>query len=197
MLKKFAILISCLCTLSGCVETVVVGTVAVGAVMLSDGSVFDLSQDSRIETSVRKSFKQDNDKDGYKHININVYNGKVMLTGYVNDSIYKARAVQKARGTKPGIEVIDEIMIFAPSYNAGSINDSFISSQISLKMKATNGIVSGNYEYNVVDGMVFIIGKAENRQELQKVTDLISRIKGVKKVISYIVVATSSNWEAY
>lgn len=193
MLKRLLFLIFCVSILSGCVETVVVGTVAAGAVMLSDGGVFDLSQDSRIETSIKKSFKKDGDKDEYKHININVYNAKVMLTGYVNDSIYKTKATQKARGTKPGIEVVDEIMIFAPNYKSGSVNDSFISSQISLKMKATNGIVSGNYEYNVVDGIVFIIGRAENRKELQKVTDLISRIKGVKKVVSYIIVATSSN----
>ena len=84
-------------------------------------------------------------------------------------------------------------MIFAPSYKTGLINDSFISSQVSLKMKATNGIISGNYKYNVVDGIVFIIGKAENKKEMQKTTDLISRIKGVKKVVSYIVVATGSN----
>ena len=193
MLKKFILLFFCLSLLNGCVETVVVGTVAVGAVVLSDGSVFDLSQDSRIEASIKKSFKDDNGGDGYKNIDISVYNSKVMLTGYVNDSAYKTRAVQKARGTKPGIQVIDEIMIFAPSYKTGLINDSFISSQISLKMKATNGIISGNYKYNVVDGIVFIIGKAENKKEMQKTTDLISRIKGVKKVVSYIVVATGSN----
>ena len=193
MLKKFIFLFFCLSLLSGCVETVVVGTVAVGAVVLSDGSVFDLSQDSRIEASIKKSFKDDNGGDGYKNIDISVYNSKVMLTGYVNDSTYKTRAVQKARGTKPGIQVIDEIMIFAPSYKTGLINDSFISSQVSLKMKATNGIISGNYKYNVVDGIVFIIGKAENKKEMQKTTDLISRIKGVKKVVSYIVVATGSN----
>ena len=179
--------------MNGCVETVVVGTVAVGAVVLSDGSVFDLSQDSRIEVSIKKSFKDDNGGDGYKNIDISVYNSKVMLTGYVNDSTYKTRAVQKARGTKPGIQVIDEIMIFAPSYKTGLINDSFISSQVSLKMKATNGIISGNYKYNVVDGIVFIIGKAEDKKEMQKTTDLISRIKGVKKVVSYIVVATGSD----
>ena len=193
MLKKFIFLFFCLSLLNGCVETVVVGTVAVGAVVLSDGSVFDLSQDSRIEASIKKSFKDDNGGDGYKNIDISVYNSKVMLTGYVNDSTYKTRAVQKARGTKPGIQVIDEIMIFAPSYKTGLINDSFISSQVSLKMKATNGIISGNYKYNVVDGIVFIIGKAENKKEMQKTTDLISRIKGVKKVVSYIVVATGSN----
>ena len=193
MLKKFIFLFFSLSLLNGCVETVVVGTVAVGAVVLSDGSVFDLSQDSRIEASIKKSFKDDNGGDGYKNIDISVYNSKVMLTGYVNDSTYKTRAVQKARGTKPGIQVIDEIMIFAPSYKTGLINDSFISSQVSLKMKATNGIISGNYKYNVVDGIVFIIGKAENKKEMQKTTDLISRIKGVKKVVSYIVVATGSN----
>ena len=193
MFKKIISLVICLSFLEGCVETVVVGTVATGAVVLSDGNVFDLSQDGRIEKSIRKSFKNEDDMENYKNINVIVYNGKVILTGYVNDSTYKVKAVQKARGTKPGIEVVDEITIFAPTYKINSVSDSFISSQISLKLKTTKGIKSGNYKYDVVDGIVFIIGKAESKKEMQKTTDLISRIKGVKKVISYIAVANNSN----
>jgi len=191
MLKNFLALGLCLCALSGCVETVVVGTVAAGAVVLSDGSVFDLSQDSRIETAVKKSLRDGADKDEYKHINAIAYNGRVMLTGYVNDSAYKVKALQKARSVRPGIEVFNEVMVFAPNYKTNPVNDSFISSQISLKLKATDGITSGNYEYDVVDGTVFIIGMAESKGELQKVVDLISRIKGVKMVISYIFVAVA------
>ena len=38
--------------LTGCVETVVVGTVATGAYVMSDGSIFDTNQDSRIESAI-------------------------------------------------------------------------------------------------------------------------------------------------
>ncbi len=186
MNKRFRFLILILFLLSSCVETVVVGTVAAGAIILSDGSIFDLSQDGRIRSSIIKSFKEDENKDGYDNIEVVVFSGKAMLTGYVNDASYKTRAVRKAKSTKPDIEVIDEIMVFNHNYKLNSANDSWISSQISLKMKATSGIKSGNYEYDVVDGSVFIIGVANNNEEFKKVCDLISRVKGVNKVITYI-----------
>lgn len=191
MSKKFRFLFFALFLLASCVETVVVGTVAASAIILSDGTIFDLSQDGRIKSSIIKTFKEDSNKDGYENIEVNVFSGKVMLTGYVNNPTYKTAAVRKARSIKPDIEVIDEIMVFNHNYKLNSVNDSWISSQISIKMKATSGITSGNYEYDVIDGTVFIIGVANNKKELEKVCDLISRVKGVKKVISYITLVAN------
>lgn len=170
--------------LTGCVETVVVGTVATGAYVMSDGSIFDTNQDSRIESAVKNTFKTNND---LKNINVNSFNGRVLLTGYIrNNEAYKKTAVAIARATRPGIEVIDEIIVIGDNYSVGSFSDSMISSQIYMKLKATSGITSGNYKYDVVDGVVYIIGNSSSREELQMVVNTISQIKGVKKVISYI-----------
>ena len=172
--------------LTGCVETVVVGTVATGAYVMSDGSIFDTSQDSRIESSIEDTFKEN---DNLKNINVNSFNGRVLLTGYVrNNESYKKAAVTTARATRPGIEVIDEIIVISDNYSIGSVADSMISSQIYMKLKATSGVTSGNYKYDVVDGVVYIIGKASTKAELQTVANTISQIKGVKKVVSYVKV---------
>lgn len=191
MLKLFFVIFTSLFLLNSCVETIVVGTVTAGAVILSDGSIFDLSQDSRIKTSIKRSFKDDVERESYENINVNVYSGKVMLTGYVNNRTYKNKAVKKVKSIKPEIEVIDEIMVFSSNYKVNPISDSFISTQISLKLKTAKDVTSWNYEYDVVDGIVYIIGMAKNKDELKKATDVISRIKGVKKVISYILIATN------
>ncbi len=176
----------CSILLVGCVETVVVGTVATGAYVMSDGSIFDTNQDSRIESAIEDTL---NENDNLKHINVNSFNGRVLLTGYVrNNELYKKTAVSKARATRPGIEVIDEIIVISNNYSIGTISDSMISSQIYMKLKATIGVASGNYKYDVVDGVVYIIGKASNKEELQITTNLISKIKGVKQVVSYIKV---------
>lgn len=173
--------------LSGCVETVVVGTVATGAYIISDGTIFDTNQDSRIESAIKKTFKQDENKENLKNIEVNVFDERVLLTGYIrNKSEYKTLAVNITRSIKPNIEVIDDIILIGNNYNIGSFSDSLISKQISMKLKATGGIKSNNYKYDVVDGVVFIIGSSTNKEELEKTTNMISQIKGVKKVISYI-----------
>ena len=184
LIKIFTLLI--VIFLTGCVETVVVGTVATGAYVMTDGSIFDASQDSRIESSIKDTFKEN---DNLKNINVNSFNGRVLLTGYIrNNEAYKKTAVTTARATRPGIEVIDEIIIISSNYNVSTFSDSMISSQIYMKLKATSGVTSGNYKYDVVDGVVYIIGKASTKSELQTVANTISQIKGVKQVISYVKV---------
>ena len=111
------------------------------------------------------------------------------MTGYVrNSESYKKTAITTARATRPGIEVIDEIIVISDNYSIGSVADSMISSQIYMKLKATSGVTSRNYKYDVVDGVVYIIGKASTKAELQTVANTISQIKGVKKVVSYVKV---------
>lgn len=188
MIKKIFSLLLIFVSLSGCIETVVVGTVAAGAIILSDGSIFDVSQDSRLETAVEKAIKSGEDKKDYKNIDVNAFNGKVLLTGYVRNNSYKINAIQRAKSVKENFEIIDEIMVFGPDYKISSVSDSLISKQITLHLKGTKGVISGNYEYNVVDGNVYIMGIAQNQEELKKVIDITSTVKGVKKVVSYIVV---------
>lgn len=187
--KKILLALGLLVFLSSCVETVVVGTVATGAAVMSDGSIFDLSQDARIRRAVRKGFKADGDGDNYKTIDINVFNSDIMLSGYVRDSQYKQLAVQKAKATKPDVSVIDEIVVFGPTYKVSDVSDAFISKQITMKLKAAKGVKSGNYEYNVSDGVVYIMGIAQNQKEFKKVIEIASTVKGVKRVVSYIVLS--------
>ena len=209
MIKNILIYFAVLISLSSCVETVVVGTVVVGAVVLNKNNLpFDLNKDSKstnnnkssselnkdskIKAYIKELYKDDEDSESYKNINIDVFEGKVMLTGYVSDKTYKQNAYNKARTAKEGIEVLNEIIIFDSDHKINSMNDSFISMQISIRLKSTIGITSGNYEYAVVDGTVFIIGRSESRDEMLKTTDTISKTKGVKKVITYITISKNN-----
>ena len=166
MFRRFVFLFLIIISLNSCVETVVVGTVVGSAIVLSDGTIFDLSQDSRIESSVRKILKKSENKNKYKHINVDVFNGKILLTGYVESADLKSKVVSNANSISNEAVVIDEIMVF-----------------------------NQNYKYRVVDGIVFVIGKAENRNELNKVLDVMSRVKGVREVVDYVIVSTSGEVE--
>ena len=77
-------------------------------------------------------------------------------------------------------------MVLNPNYKLSSTSDSFISNQISLKIKTSKNIKSSNYKYDVVDGNVFILGVAKDKKEFDEVCDIVRRIKGVNKVITYI-----------
>lgn len=189
MTKKIITIITFL-LLSGCIETVVVATVATGFYVASDENItlFEKDKDSRIKSIIEKSFKIENNQKEYKNIDVKVYNGKVMLTGYVKDDKYKKIAVNKANSILDKTTSIDEILVIKNGTTT-SIKDSMISSQISLKLKFSDTINSDNYRYNVVNGIVYILGEVKNVKESTETTQLISKIKGVEKVISYIIVS--------
>ena len=84
--------------------------------------------------------------------------------------------------------VYDEIMIFGQDYKTNSINDTYISSEISNRLRFAKDIKSGNYEYEVVDANVFIMGRARSKKEFKKVISVLRHTKSVKKVVSYIFI---------
>lgn len=191
--KKIFALSFAMLILSSCVETVVVGTVAAGAYVAGNRnkSITTSKKNNYIldgtETMSLKDYLKNNpNKKGLKNVNVNVFEKIIMLTGYVNNSNLKTLVGGIAKSKKPNNEIINEIMVFDNDYNVSSFRDSVISFRISWKLKGASEIHSNNYKYDVVDGNVFIIGLASDKEELKKTTNIISQINGVKKVISYI-----------
>lgn len=191
--KKIFALSFAMLILSSCVETVVVGTVAAGAYVAGNRNKSITASkknnyilDSTETMSLKDYLKNNPNKKGLKNVNVNVFEERIMLTGYVNNSNLKTLVGGIAKSKKPNNEIINEIMVFDKDYNVSSFRDSVISFRISWKLKGASEISSNNYKYDVVDGNVFIIGLASDKEELQKTTNIISQINGVKKVVSYI-----------
>ncbi len=191
--KKIFTLSFAMLILSSCVETVVVGTVAAGAYVAGNRNKSITASkknnyilDSTETMSLKDYLKNNPNKKGLKNVNVNVFEERIMLTGYVNNSNLKTLVGGIAKSKKPNNEIINEIMVFDKDYNVSSFRDSVISFRISWKLKGASEINSNNYKYDVVDGNVFIIGLASDKEELQKTTNIISQINGVKKVVSYI-----------
>ena len=191
--KKIFALSFAMLILSSCVETVVVGTVAAGAYVagnrnksITTSKKNNYILDGTETTSLKDYLKNNPNKKGLKNVNVNVFEKIIMLTGYVNNSNLKTLVGGIAKSKKPNNEIINEIMVFDNDYNVSSFRDSVISFRISWKLKGASEIHSNNYKYDVVDGNVFIIGLASDKEELKKTTNIISQINGVKKVVSYI-----------
>ncbi len=191
--KKIFTLSFAMLILSSCVETVVVGTVAAGAYVAGNRNKSITASkknnyilDSTETMSLKDYLKNNPNKKGLKNVNVNVFEERIMLTGYVNNSNLKTLVGGIAKSKKPNNEIINEIMVFDKDYSVSSFRDSVISFRISWKLKGASEINSNNYKYDVVDGNVFIIGLASDKEELQKTTNIISQINGVKKVVSYI-----------
>ena len=129
------------------------------------------------------------------NVAIKVREGRVLLTGTLPNNERKIRAIELAWKQKGVKEVNSELLIEGEGHgnNIGTAAaDSWITTQVKAKLLATKKVKSINYSIETVDGVVFIFGIARTRSELDLVTDIASKISGVKRVSSYVNIASDN-----
>lgn len=184
-----------------CVETVVVGTIAgsVAVVNMNDqehqhkknsknDEDYKKQQEAEKNTkkTIKKLFKIDNDSKEYLNINILVFKDRILLTGYVNNAKYKKIALNRISAIDKDHEILDEIVVLNSDKKISGFNDYMILKRVNIRLKKIENFNPNNFRYDVVNSVVFIMGDTDNKAQMDKITDTISRTLGVKKVINYI-----------
>ena len=184
-----------------CVETVVVGTIAgsVAVVNMNDQehqhkkvskNDEDYKKQQKAEKNTKKTikklFKIDNDSKEYSNINILVFKDRILLTGYVNSAKYKKIALDRISAIDKDHEILDEIVVLNSDKKISGFNDYMILKRVNIRLKKIENFNPNNFRYDVVNSVVFIMGDADNKAQMDKITNTISRTFGVKKVINYI-----------
>jgi osmotically-inducible protein OsmY len=181
------VLLSSAALLSGCgAAGLAAGAGAVtGIAAAKEGGL----QSSIVDEAVRLKisdlwFKKDVDM--FSKLNLTVNQGRVLITGVVQNPEDRVEAVRLAWQPKGVKQVINEIRVGKAGNIGNYAQDSWISSQIRGKMIFHRDIQSINYSIDAVQGSVYLMGVAQNQEELNRVVRLCQSIKGVKEVISYV-----------
>jgi hypothetical protein len=66
------------------------------------------------------------------------------------------------------------------------MNDSWITEQVRLRLVADNDIKGTNFNIQVHNGVVYLLGTARSEEELRKAAEHASLVNGVQKVVSYV-----------
>lgn len=177
--------------LGGCVGAVVVGGMAAAAgggyVVAQERGADGLASDFAITTNIRQALgKTDPKLDA--SVTVTVYDGRVLLTGQVPAPEMKTTAAQLARQQPNVRAVYDEIEVTSNDTFLDHANDAWIGTQVRSGMVFDPDIRSANYMIETENGSVYLIGMARTPQELQRATDVARRVRGVKRVVSYVEV---------
>lgn len=114
-----------------------------------------------------------------------VYGGRVLLTGMVTDETLRAAAVRLTWSVEGVSEVLNEIEIA----EGGLVNfakDSWITTQLKSRITFDDTIYAINYAIETVNGVVYLLGIAQDSRELDRVLSHARDIKYVRKVISHV-----------
>lgn len=175
---------------AGC-GAAVVGGGATGAykVATDERTAGRLWDDSAISSSVKTALVKDPVVKARK-IDVDVYEGEVILTGVVANSNEAGRAVEIAAKVD-GVRSVKNNLQIGSKTIGQSIDDKLILSKIKTKLIAEPGIRSLNIDVDVNNGVVTLSGIVYYDFQKNKAIDIARTVAGVKKVKSYLIVKQS------
>lgn len=184
-----ALFLTCSLALTACAPALVgVGTAAVAASSTEKGFSTSVS-DNVIKTKLADRFLRE-DVDLVQGVSVSVNEGAVLLTGIVATQEKKINATRLAWEIKGVSEVVNEIEVTDSTSIKTKAKDFAAAAQFRLKIIGDSNVSSLNYSVDVVDGVVYLSGVAEDEEERARVVALAQELPFAKKVVDYIILSS-------
>ena len=168
-------------------SSLIVGTVMTGDnATAEERSVSDAVNDLSIRAELNRIFIEDN-VDLLSDVSFSVIERRVLLKGAVEKYEHRNRALELTWQAAGVNEVINEIQVSGQGNIANYVRDTWISAQLKTKILFDTDIISINYNIETINGIIYVIGIAQNQAELDKVIDHAQQMKYVKKVFSHVI----------
>lgn len=174
---------------SGCVPLVVGGAVASGASIADERRGFSgFVDDNGIRLAINDLWMR-HSASMHGRLEITVDQGRVMLTGRAQNAQERLDAVRLAWEAKGVKEVINEIQIGPSPGLADSARDRWISTQFRTAITVDMDVGSHNYAFTTSERVIYLLGTAKNRAELDRVIDHARRMPEVERVVDHVIVS--------
>ena len=148
------------------------------------GTVVD---DATIKVNIAAKFLNAGDN-LFVNIDTTVLEGRVLLTGLINNQESRIEAVRLVWEVEGVNEVINEIQIGDRSTIKDYANDLWINTQAKAVAAKVVGLKSIAYNFETIQGKVYIAGITQKPEQLTSMIDALKTIKGVKEIVNYVIV---------
>lgn len=172
--------------LSGCASALVGGAAAVGVAAAQERTVGSAIDDATIEFKIKDLFLEKSDE-LFTRVSVDSVEGRVLLSGTVrtpDNRVDIARLTWQVDGVK---EVFNEVEVGDRGGLIDYFKDVRIANELRLKLLADKEVANVNYSVETVNGVIFLMGIGQDQAELERVTNHASNIKGVVRVVSFVV----------
>ena len=177
--------------LTNCSNTLSGASSALGLVAFEERSIETYSKDLVLHTKLHLNFLKTKKNDLILGVGIEVFESRVLLTGSLPSDKLITEAVSLAWQVKGVLDVINEIKVKKIAARDFT-NDTWISAQINSKITFDRDIYAINYKIDVANGVIYLIGLAQNDKELARVISHAQNIQGVKRVKNYVRIKKES-----
>ena len=170
--------------LTACTAVVGAGA-AVGGAAAQERGLKGRAEDLRIEALVLTRYLNV----GLKlttTIGVEVYNGRVLLTGATKDLKLSDNAVKLAWSVAGVTDVINEIQLEKGATVTDYAHDTWITTKLKAKLAFDKDILAINYAIETVNRTVYLIGIAQDQSELARVVAHANSIRRVINVVNHV-----------
>ena len=167
---------------------VLVGGAGTGMVVAEgDRSIGTVVDDATIKVNIAAKFINSQDN-LFVNVSTSVIQGRVLLTGLVDNQETRIEAVRKVWEVEGVNEVINEIQIGNRATLKEYAQDVWITTQIKALAAKTIGFRSVSYNFETIQGKVYVAGITSRPNQLEELLNAIKTIKGVEEIVNYVVV---------
>ena len=170
---------------SGCQTAYMTGISKAVLIDKEERSFNNYVEDTIVLAQLKNEYFSNNENIFFQ-VSVEVIEGRVLLTGNVEQIDERIEATKLAWGIKGVNEVINEIQISNDEGILDYADDLIMKTKINAKLLLEKNILNLNYSVEVVNGIVYLIGIAQDQKELNAVTEISKNTYGVTSVISYV-----------
>jgi osmotically-inducible protein OsmY len=172
--------------LSGCVWVAATGAVAGVSAARQERTIGNAIDDVRIKTTLDGKLAKDT-PGLYLSVSTTVVEGRVLLTGRVSEPENRLNATRVA-WTVEGVRKVDNDIEVSDFFGwLDGPADLIMRTQLAATLLADESIKDVNYTTDVVHGVVYLMGVAQDKDELERVVAHAEKVNGVKRVENYVV----------
>ena len=187
MKNKFLFYLVFLIIINGCVGTSSQGLFGTGVSIAIDPRSLGTQIDDNIMQKNLTARLLLIDKKYLLSINTKVLDGRIFLTGKVDDPEEKLKITKMAWETK-GVRSVRNNVIIKEEFNfKQSAVDLLITSQLRTALVLNKNIKSTNYNIDTYKKKIYIYGIAQSKEEQKQVIEEGKKIPDVKRVIASIL----------
>ena len=173
----------------GCSPTGILATGGSSALVVAEGerSMGTVIDDATIKVNIAAKFLNAGNN-LFVNINTSVLEGRILLTGLVDNQeirIDAVRLVWEVEGVK---EIINEIEIGNRSTLKDYASDLWINTQARAVAAKTVGIKSITFNFETIQGKIYIAGISKRPDLLNEMILALKNIKGVNEIVNYVII---------
>ena len=173
----------------GCTPANILATGGGSAMVVAEGerSLGTVIDDATIKVNIAAKFLNA-ENNLFVNINTSVLEGRILLTGLVDNQeirIDAVRLVWEVEGVK---EIINEIEIGNRSTLKDYASDLWINTQARAVAAKTVGIKSITYNFETIQGKIYIAGITTTPELLDEMIEALKNIKGVNEIVNYVII---------